>query len=189
MKTNWEKIPGFNSVYKINNLGIIKSLDRYIYQTDGRGTYRRLIKGKEISIKTDNEGYLSCHLGRNKTRVHTLLAKVFIPNPENKPQVNHKNGNKLDNSLENLEWVTHKENCNHAWSIGLCEKTRNSIKKRSSLIGHLNSSAKLTKEDVIKIRNCYRDGNKTMKDFSIEYNVDPSTISYLIRRRTYSNVK
>lgn len=64
--------------------------------------------------------------------IHKLVAILFIPNPDNKPQINHKDGNKLNNHIDNLEWVTAKENTNHAWRTGLFESKRLAIIKSQS---------------------------------------------------------
>ena len=63
--------------------------------------------------------------------IHILVAEAFVPNPENKPEVNHKNGNKHDNNASNLEWVTHKENCEHAWKTGLTKPSRGMLGKKN----------------------------------------------------------
>jgi HNH endonuclease len=80
--------------------------------------------GKIISKRIDRAGYYSVRLsneGKSRTFfLHRLMAVAFIPNPENKPYVNHINGNKLDCSISNLQWCTHEENIQHAYAIGLC---------------------------------------------------------------------
>jgi hypothetical protein len=98
------------------------------YQLVSTGTITSLHKrnpGKIISKRIDRAGYYSVRLsngGNTKTFLfHRLIAETFIPNPENKPYINHINGNKLDCSISNLQWCTHEENILHAYAIGLCK--------------------------------------------------------------------
>ena len=103
----WENIPEFDGKYQVSNFGNIKS-----FYKDPQGY---IIKQRV------QQGYKIVHLHKNKKsfyfRVHRLVAEVFIPNPEKKPQVNHKNGNKLDNIVSNLEWCSCKENILHKFNI------------------------------------------------------------------------
>lgn len=103
----WKDILGYEGLYQISNLGRVKSLPR---KNNKRIINKEIIK---VFTKLPN-GYLKAGLSKNgKTKyyfVHRLVAEVFIPNLENKPCVNHKDCNKKNNCVNNLEWVTHKEN-------------------------------------------------------------------------------
>jgi hypothetical protein len=108
----WRDIPGREGVYSASTFGRIKTLSRNC-------RYRH---GFRIS---NSNGYLLVGVGKQNSAklVHRLVAITFIPNPENKPQVNHKNGIKTDNRVENLEWCSNSENMKHAFSVGLAKIT------------------------------------------------------------------
>lgn len=115
----WKTIEDFPD-YEVSNLGRIKSSTRYVNHNYG-GIAIREARLKKIYI--NSVGYNAVGLMRDKkvnnVATHRLIAKAFIPNSENKPQVNHKDGNKLNNSLDNLEWVTSYENIWHGINTGL----------------------------------------------------------------------
>lgn len=113
----WKPVVGLEGIYEISNLGNVKSIDRITIGINGIKQHR---KGKMLSFHYNRKGYKRVQLGKYGVKVvHQLVAKAFIPNPENKPQVNHIDGNKENNSSDNLEWVTMKENLDHAWREGL----------------------------------------------------------------------
>jgi hypothetical protein len=96
----WGSIDGFEG-YEVSTLGRVKS------------------KRKILKPYKDGRGYLRVDLGRgNRRKVHRLVAQQFIANPQNKPIVNHINGDRRKNCVENLEWVTDSENLSHAWKCG-----------------------------------------------------------------------
>ena len=103
----WKDIPGFEGYYQVSNLGKVRHL------------FKHYTKIKKTTI--DSWGYEAISLCVNYVpstrKIHRLVALAFIPNPENKPFVNHKDGNKLNNRLENLEWVTQSENVRHAYDV------------------------------------------------------------------------
>ena len=108
----------YEGKYMVSNIWRVKSLDRdivwWMY-------WHRSLLGKLLRNKTDNNWYISILLSTQKIkiryRVHRLVAQAFIPNTENKKEVNHKNWIKTDNNIGNLEWVTHKENEKHSYAI------------------------------------------------------------------------
>lgn len=112
----WKDIEGYAGKYQISNLGRVKSLPR-IYIC-GHGTKRKA-QGGVLKGTIDNKGYVRIQLSRRTFKVHRLVAQYFIDNPNNLPQVNHINGNKKDNRVENLEWVDNSTNQLHAWRNGL----------------------------------------------------------------------
>ncbi len=111
----WKDVVGYEGLYEVSSLGRVKSLPKMA------GV--RWQPEKQSSIFTDKHGYCKVNLYKNNTHkqcyVHILVATTFLSNVENKPQVNHIDGNKSNNSIENLEWCTAKENVLHAYSIGL----------------------------------------------------------------------
>lgn len=123
---NWKDIVGYEGYYQVSDTGEVRSLIMW----DGAHYCRR----KEpflLSKANSSTGYYNVGLCKNNKRscrkVHRLVAEAFIPNEEGKPQVNHKDGNKRNNNVENLEWVTSRENLVHALDTGL--RNRNVISK------------------------------------------------------------
>lgn len=108
-------IPNFEGEYQISNLGNVRGLERTYY--DKRGVLNNL-KQRVLTKQHNKNGYMSLTICGSKIKrtyfIHQLMAMTFIPNPENKKYVNHINGIKLDNRVENLEWVTQSENKIHA---------------------------------------------------------------------------
>lgn len=112
-KEIWKDILGYEGIYRVSNQGNVFSLINY-----------RILK-----VSITKKGYYRVEIKGNKFKVHRLVARAFIVNPGNKPEVNHKNGIKTDNRVENLEWCTGEENRAHAISIGLVKRAKPKIPK------------------------------------------------------------
>lgn len=110
---------------KVSDDGEVYTLDHSYLRKNGRMDNR---KGKLLKPKIDRYGYETVVLTKDGIRknytIHKLVALAFIPNPENKKTVNHKDGNKLNNNVSNLEWATEKENQNHKWKNGFANYKR-----------------------------------------------------------------
>lgn len=120
MDEEWRDIPGFENRYQVSTYGRVRSVPRYVSNHTGE----LLVKGKVLSQRTNKKGYMCIDIVRNDGKrcyygVHRLVALTFLQNPLNKPQVNHIDGNKVNNHIDNLEWCTNSENEKHAFRMGL----------------------------------------------------------------------
>lgn len=167
-KEEWKSIKGYEGMYEISNFGRIKILTpRY--------------KDKTIMKTTlDGFGYRHCTLSnpRKTVKIHRLVAETFIPNPLNKPQVNHIDGNKLNNRTDNLEWATAHENNLHANKTGLSGGVR-------------HNKSKFTKDQVLFIRNVYKayDPYLGAKPLSKVFGVNEVTIKKIAYGDSYKYIK
>lgn len=180
MKEKWKEVEGFEGLYAVSTLGRVKSLCRY--RVCGRGG-AQLIPERIMQTNTDDNGYLSvvfCKQGiRYRRLVHRLVAEAFIPNPHNKPQVNHnrKDGDKSKNTVYDLEWSTSKENHKHAHANGL------------GLKGSRIGTSKLTEEDIPEIRSRIVAGESPMQIYK-DYNLDtPGAIWCIKYNKSWRHVK
>ena len=142
MEEVWKDIVGYEGLYEISSIGRVKSVDRISPQ--GHHLPERIRKPY-----IDKDGYPKVNLCKEGKvihyPVHRLVAIAFVPNPENKPQVNHIDGNKANNCVANLEWNTDSENMLHAFRTGL--KKPNHI----SFYGECNPHCKVLDEDIPKL--------------------------------------
>lgn len=172
----WKDIVGYEKSYQISNLGRVKSLDRFINHYMGGFS---LIKGHLLKTRINSRGYVGVVLKKNTIAksfvVHRLMAIAFIENKFNKPIINHKNGIKTDNRLENLEWSTYSENTKHAFDNNLI----------NNLKGTSRYNSKLTIDIVKKIRK--NELNLKNKDLATLYGVSRSLITNVMQNKTWKN--
>lgn len=171
----WKDIKGYEGLYQVSNYGNFKSLQRKVAYNHSYTNDRMFrIKKEKIMKPGISRGYRCVNLSsNNKSKTHRccrIVAETFIPNKENKPQINHINGIKTDDKVENLEWVTNSENMIHAVKTGLLKikygKDRDNSRKVKCLI-------------TGKVFD-------TIKDAAKELNVSPSHLSRVLRG-VYSN--
>ncbi len=170
----WKSID-FGTIYEVSNQGRVRSIDFY-------DSWNRLRKGRILKHTLDKGGYSRVRLSFNSMkcsfRVHRLVAKYFIPNPENKPQVNHIDGNKTNNNYLNLEYSTNSENQLHAIKTGLkiTKVGKDSVRFKGSILVFDKSGKQI--DELF--------GNIDMKNKGYDYRNISAVI--LGKRKTYKNL-
>ena len=156
------------------------------YVINEAGTVIRIRTKKEIKPHPNKKGYLQvCLTGHKSYRIHRLVAELFVSNPDQKPQVNHKDGNKANNHYSNLEWVTDQENRLHAIETGLWDNISAKVSQRQT--GSGNSCAKLNDSDVLAIYQMLKSGC-TVGDIARQYNVNHSNISSIKSGKSWKHL-
>lgn len=148
MQETWKDIKGYEGIYKVSNLGNILSLN-----------YHRMKITKLKKFTLNHKGYPTVHLSNNKNNkrflVHRLVAEAFIPNPNNYPQINHIDGNKQNNKIDNLEWCTNSENIKHAYKNKLIK-----IKKGAEVHNHRKVNQYDLNGNLVNQWTCINDASR-----------------------------
>jgi hypothetical protein len=158
--------------------------ENYIVYSDGRVWSKT--KNCFMKLNYNKNGYVYISLTHNGVRegisIHRLIAQLFIPNPNNKKTVNHKDGNKLNNNVNNLEWMTHSENIKHAFSSNIRKYSQNEGFKNQR--GSGNYQSKLTEENIIEIRNSKLKGT----ELATKFGVTRALISKIINYKLWTHI-
>jgi len=181
MEEVWRPVDGYEGLYEVSNLGRVRTLPKIWYNGKNHATKQSkpsvLLKGS-VTIY----GYACVQLSKNGRvhgkMVHRLVADAFLPKTKDKNQVNHIDGNKINNKLQNLEWCTAKENTDHAIKIGL----------KVSKKGEGSTCCKLSEADVIRIRELYGTGKYRQGALAEEFGVSRSNINNIVNRYTWTHI-
>lgn len=164
----WKKINGFDN-YEVSNTGLVRRIDSEVFQKGRYFKYKGRVLKQELS-----KGYKRVSLSKfgsiNKFSVHRIVATLFVDNINNKPCVNHIDGDKLNNNYKNLEWCTYSENENHSYKV----------------LGKINHNRKLTIDDTIIIKQTATKGKYgNIKYLANLFQVDVSTIYNILNNKYY----
>ena len=187
-KVEMKDIFGYEGEYAVTRDGRVWSHSRIITKKDPRGVVRNYKwGGKWLKSNTTRKGdwYMSISFrktNRKGFKVHRLVAQAYIPNPLNLPEVNHKNGIKTDNRVENLEWCNRKQNIEHGKIISPTEQ-------RAFRRGSENHWAKLSEKSVSNIKRQYAKGKTSHGKLAKKYLVSTNTIGTIIRGIVWKHVK
>jgi hypothetical protein len=182
-KETWVDIKGFEDLYQVSDSGKVRSKNRSELNSLG---YLRNYKQKELKSKYNKvTGYNYIILYKNNKgytfSIHRLVALNFLEK-DNFNIVNHKNGNKTDNRVENLEWCDTSHNHKHAFDIGLRDR------HKSSRLGSDNSNAKLTEDNVLKIVSLIEDGSFSIKEIASMFNIHWSIVYKIKAKKVWKHV-
>lgn len=165
MEEIWKDVVNGHGVYEVSNLGNIRAKTREIWHFNNGSYIKRVYKGKPISKVNVGGGYKAICIHWKGTRrmekVHRMVAEAFLPNPQNLPQVNHKDGDKTNNCVDNLEWCTAQQNVKHTFDcLG-----REPCNKKPCI--------------------CHNDGKRyaSLTDAAKAYNIHPSQVKDVCKRK------
>lgn len=168
MKEIWKDIPNYEHLYQVSNVGRVRSKDKEWYAYNYRKKDMSIVKMKGRIMKqgTTNCNYKQVHLSKNGIEkvksVHRLVAEVFIPNPNNLPCVNHKDGNKQNNCVENLEWCSFSYNVKNAYENNLSKSyLKGKFGKLHNVSKKVNQYDK--NNNFIKQWDCISDASRELK--------------------------
>lgn len=160
----WKAIRGYTGLYEVSSTGKVKCLNTNTIKI-------RPHINKYVYVSLTKKGVSKSYL------VHRLVARSFIKNKKYKPQVNHINGIKNDNRVQNLEWCTASENIQHALAAGLIKYPK----------GENKPNTKFTNEDVLKIRKNHLDGVSS-REIALKYNVTQQAIHNIVTRKNWKHI-
>ena len=176
----WRPVEGYEGIYEVSSAGEVKSLPRLKY-CGHKGSPPQKVEGRILKVSEDRLGYSRVKLSKNGTSklkyLHRIIASAFIENITEKTEVNHIDGDKSNNMLNNLEWVNRSENMKHNFSIGISNGHR----------GEDNNKAKLSWDSVKQIRKLYFDG-VSQKELSKKFEVTTANISCIVNHKTWKEV-
>tara|TARA_R110000787_G_scaffold273466_1_gene381166 strand:+ start:112 stop:678 length:567 start_codon:yes stop_codon:yes gene_type:complete len=182
MSEVWKDVVNYEGYYQVSNTGKIRSVTRVAIRANGR---EHPINGRELRFKADAKGYFRGAYCVNKKmwtyKVHREVAKAFIPNPENKATVNHRDGNKQNNNVDNLEWNTFAENLKHSFDTGLQDNFIGASKIRQI------KKRKLTPEMFTEFVDD-RESGFTHRRLQAKYAIDRKTIYSILKKDTYKDL-
>lgn len=148
----WKDIEGYEGMYQVSNTGKVKSLKR-VTKFKGKD-YTRTEQEKLLTLAKHHKGYFKAQLRKNDKLkaffIHRLVAQAFIPNPESKATVNHKDGDKSNNTVENLEWMSNQENMAHAYATGLRNNDAIHLKQLKPVAQYSKSGELITTYGSVK---------------------------------------
>lgn len=165
----WREVNGFDGIYKISNFGRVKS---HNIHTQGKILKPRDYSDYDSVLIKSADGTCKKHM------VHRLVAEAFIPNPDNLPEVNHKNGDKHDNNVENLEWCTHQQNVKHAYNVLYL----------GCLKGEGCPTHKLTNEQVMQIYDLAKKKELTFTEIGKMFGVTRSVVTDIHIGKSWTHI-
>ena len=177
MEEIWKDIKGYEGSYMISNLGRARSIDRIIIRSDG---VERTIKGGILKQHNNKAGYPSFGVWKDNKRVllmtHRIVLSEFVQNNDKTLVVNHKDGDKENNLLSNLEWCTQKFNIDHAMNNGLFDNR-----------GIKHGNSKISESDVLKIRKLHKDG-LNHQEIADKIGVKRRNVTSIVNRKTWKHI-
>jgi len=174
----WKSISGYEGYYEVSNLGRVRSIERLV----PHARYGTTKQQSKILRPAIDDGYFKVALSKDRTlrsmRVHRLVAAAFVDNPNDYTEVNHKDGDKLNNQVSNLEWCTRSQNVKHAFDNNLLQAMR----------GVKNGNSKLSESDVLAIRSEYKYGKITLISLANKFGCSKRNVLDIVHKRIWKHL-